>query len=268
LGARRASFLRALFDYARIQEAKMTHKAMEYAQGIQSVLARIIETQMEKIDRAAEIIANAIAGDGILYTFGTGHSHVIAEDVAYRAGGLAPVDAILEASLTGHEKVRQSEYMERVEGMASVIFDYYGVSSKDALVIISNSGRNAAPIEMAELARAHHVPVVAITSLAHSQGTSSRHSSGKKLYQLADVVIDNLCPRGDALIRMEGLATPVGAGSGVAGMFIMHTIIVQAVQNLLERGIQPPVFMSGNLDESEEYNRAMLERYKGRIKVW
>ena len=158
--------------------------------------------------------------------------------------------------------------MERVEGMAAVIFDYYGISSKDALVIISNSGRNAAPIEMAELAHAHGVPVVAITSLAHSQGTTSRHSSGKKLYQLADVVIDNLCPRGDAIIHLEGLATPVGAGSGVAGMFILHTIIVQAVQDLLDRGVQPPVFMSGNLDESEDYNRAMLERYKGRIKVW
>jgi uncharacterized phosphosugar-binding protein len=246
----------------------MTHRAAEYAQAMQSILERIVDTQMEEIDRAAQIVANAIAGDGILYTFGTGHSHVIAEDVAYRAGGLAPVDAILEASLTGHEKVRQSEYMERVEGMAGVIFDYYGISSKDALVIISNSGRNAAPIEMAELAHAHNVPVVAITSLAHSQGTPSRHSSGKKLYQLADVVIDNLCPRGDAIIHLEGLATPVGAGSGVAGMFILHTIIVQAVQDLLDRGVQPPVFMSGNLDESEEYNRVMLERYKGRIKVW
>lgn len=246
----------------------MANKALEYAKAVQDVLQRIVETQMRQIERAAQIAADAIAQDGILYTFGTGHSHVIAEDVAYRAGGLAPVDAILEPSLTGHTKVWQSEYMERVEGMAEVILNYYGMSSKDALVVISNSGRNAAPIEMAAGAKARGVPVIAITSLAHSKGTTSRHSSGKKLYEFADVVIDNCCPKGDCLLHVPGLPVPVGAGSGVAGMFIMHSIIVQTIQNLLERGIQPPVFMSGNLDGSDEYNQAILERYKGRIKIW
>lgn len=246
----------------------MAGKGLEYALGMQSLLQRIVQTQMGAIEHAARIVADAVAGDGIVYTFGTGHSHVVAEDVAYRAGGLAPVDAILEASLTGHEKVRQSEFMERVEGMARVIFEYYGVSSRDALVVISNSGRNAAPIEMAELAKEHGVPVVAITSLAHSQGTTSRHSSGKKLYELADVVIDNLCPKGDAMVRLEGLPVPVGAGSGVAGMFILHTIIVQAIQDLQERGLKPPVFMSGNLDGADEFNKALLEHYRGRVKVW
>jgi uncharacterized phosphosugar-binding protein len=252
----------------RFKEVYMPGKGLEYALAMQSHLQQIIETQMESIEWAAQIVANTVAGDGILYTFGTGHSHVIAEDVAYRAGGLAPVDAILEASLTGHEKVRQSEFMERVEGMAAVIIDYYGISSKDALVVISNSGRNAAPIEMAKLAKDRGVPVVAITSLAHSQGTTTRHSSGKKLYQIADVVIDNRCPKGDAMIRMEGLPVPVGAGSGVAGMFIMHTIIVQAIEDLLKRGVQPPVFMSGNLDGSDEFNKHLLEQYQGRVKIW
>jgi uncharacterized phosphosugar-binding protein len=235
---------------------------------MRGVLDHIIETQMESIQRAAELIAAAIAKDGILYTLGTGHSHIIAEDVAYRAGGLAPVDAILEPSLTGHSKVWQSEYMERVEGMAQVILNYYGVTSNDALVIISNSGRNAAPIEMAAGARARGLPVIAITSLAHSKGTTSRHSSGKKLYELADVVIDNGCPKGDCLLGLDGLETPVGAGSGVAGVFVLHAVIVQAIQNLLEQGVQPPVFMSGNLDGSDEFNKAILERYKGRIKIW
>jgi len=246
----------------------MTHQALQYASAMQAVLQRIVETQMEEIERAAEIIAEAIANDGILYTFGTGHSHVVAEDVAYRAGGLAPVDAILEPSLTGHSKVWQSEYMERVEGMAGVILNYYDISSRDALVVISNSGRNAAPIEMAAGAKDRGVPVIAITSLAHSKGTTSRHSSGKKLYQLADVVIDNCCPTGDCLLHLDGLQPPVGAGSGVAGLFIMHSIIVQTTQNLLGRGIKPPVFMSGNLDGSDEFNRAVLERYEGRIKIW
>jgi uncharacterized phosphosugar-binding protein len=246
----------------------MTRQALRYATAAQAVLQRIVDTQMEQIERAAQITAQALANDGILYTFGTGHSHVIAEDVAYRAGGLAPVDAVLEPSLTGHAKVWQSEYMERVHGMADVILNYYGISSKDVLVVISNSGRNAAPIEMAAGARERGVPVIAITSLAHSKGTTSRHSSGKKLYQLANVVIDNCCPRGDCLLHVENLAAPIGAGSGVAGLFIIHSVIVQTIQNLLDRGIDPPVFRSGNLDGSDEFNQALLERYKGRIKIW
>jgi uncharacterized phosphosugar-binding protein len=246
----------------------MANAALAYASALQGVLQRVVESQMAEIERAASILAESIGQDGIVYTFGTGHSHVIAEDVAYRAGGLAPVDAILEPSLTGHQQVVKSEYMERVEGMAEVILDYYGVSTRDVLVVISNSGRNAAPIEMADLAHRRHVPVIAITSLAHSRGTPSRHSSGKKLYEVADVVIDNGCPLGDCLIQLEGLLQPVGPGSGVAGMFILHAVIVQTIQNLLERGMQPPVFRSGNLDGSDEFNRHYLKQYEGRIKLW
>ena len=246
----------------------MEQKALEYAQAIQKLLGTIVEQEMGKIAQAAEVVATAIAQDGILYTFGTGHSHIIAEDVAYRAGSLIPVDAILEEALTGNVKVRQSEYMERVEGIAKVVLDYYDPSKRDALVIISNSGRNAAPIEMAMLAHERGLGVIAITSLAHSQGTTSRHSSGKKLYELADIVIDNHCVKGDAMISMKGLPTPAGAGSGIAGLFIMNAIIVQAVQVLLERGVEPPVFMSGNMDHAERINVPLLERYKGRIKIW
>lgn len=243
-------------------------KALEYAGKIQDLLQRIVDTQMDKILQGAEIVADAVANDGILYTFGTGHSHVIAEDVAYRAGGLAPVDAILEPSLTGHTHVVKSEYMERVEGMAEVILDYYGVSSRDVLLVISNSGRNAAPIEMAQIGQAREIPVIAITSLAHSMGTTSRHSSGRKLYQVADVVIDNCAPKGDCVVNLEGMQQPIGPASGVMGMFIIHTLIVQTIQNLKERGIEPPVFMSGNIDGSDAFNEPILEAYQGRIKIW
>ena len=246
----------------------MKQKALEYAHAVLTLLDAIDEQEVGKIIQAADVIADAVAQDGILYTFGTGHSHIVAEDVAYRAGGLVPVDAILEAALTGHEKVRQSEFMERVEGIAKVILDYYTPTAHDAIVIISNSGRNAAPIEMAMEAHKRGMPVIAITSLAHSQGTTSRHSSGKKLYELADIVIDNHCVKGDAMIRMEGLPMPVGAGSGVTGLYILHTIIVQTIQTLLDRGIKPPVFMSGNLDGADLINIPLRERYKGRVKIW
>lgn len=244
------------------------NKALEYMQSMQSLLGEIVDSQMDSVLQAAGIAADAVASDGIIYTFGTGHSHVIAEDVAYRAGGLAPVDAILEDSLTGSHKVFESEYMERVEGMAEVILNYYKPTPNDALIVISNSGRNAAPIEMAQIARERGIKVIAITSLQHSKGTISRHSSGKKLYQVADVVIDNRCPKGDCLMQLEGMKQPCGAGSGITGMFILHAIIVQTIQTLLERGIDPPVFMSGNIDGSAEFNQPLLDRYWGRIKIW
>jgi len=246
----------------------MTNSAIKYTTAISTVLNHILETQTENIEKAAAIVSEAIAGDGLLYTFGTGHSHITAEDLTYRAGGLIAVDAIMERSLTGHEKVAQSEYMERVEGIAKVIFDYYEISSKDALIVISNSGRNAAPIEMAMIAQERHIPVIAVTSLAHSKGTTSRHSSGKKMYEFADVVIDNGCPKGDCLLHLEGLEQPVGAGSSVATLFILNMIVTQACQNLLDKGVVPPVGMSGNLDGSYEYNKHLIDRYKNRIKVW
>lgn len=246
----------------------MTNSAFTYAEAVNAVLERILETQLDAIGKAAQLVADAIAGDGLLYTFGTGHSHVTAEDLTYRAGGLIPVDAIMERSLSGHEKVAQSEYMERVEGIAKVIWDYYEITPRDALIVISNSGRNAAPIEMAMIAKEKGVPVIGVTSLAHSQGTTSRHSSGKKMYEFCDVVIDNLCPKGDCLLHLEGLEQPVGAGSSVATLFILSMIITQSAQNLLDRGIEPPVGMSGNLDGSYEYNKHLIDRYKGRIKVW
>jgi uncharacterized phosphosugar-binding protein len=179
-----------------------------------------------------------------------------------------PIDAILEPSLTGHQQVHKSETMERVEGMAEVILNYYNIQAKDALIIISNSGRNAAPIEMAKIAQERGCKVIAVTSISHSQGTTSRHSSGKKLFDFADIVIDNQAPKGDTIMQLDGMLAPIGACSGVTGLFIMQMMMVATCQVLLEKGIQPPVFRSGNLDGSDSYNKAMMQKYAGRIKIW
>jgi uncharacterized phosphosugar-binding protein len=240
----------------------------EYSGLIVKLINDIAESQSASILKAARMMADTVKNDGIIYTFGTGHSHIIAEDVAYRAGGLVPVDAILEPSLTGHQQVHKSETMERVEGIAKVIFDYYSISDRDIMIVISNSGRNAAPIEMAQVCRENNIPVIAITSLEYTTSVPSRHSSGTKLFQHADVVIDNLCPLGDCMMEIENVSQPVGPGSGVAGLYILHSIMVQTIQYLQEDGVDPPVFRSGNLDGSDEVNKALLDKYRGRIKLW
>ncbi|MBN1265181.1 MAG: SIS domain-containing protein [Anaerolineales bacterium] len=245
-----------------------TNSALSYMQIIQQKLQTIVDSQMGKILEASEIVADTVAADGILYTFGTGHSHVICEDVSYRAGGLVPVDAINEDAVTGNHKVVQSEIMERVEGIAGVVIDYYNPKPQDAMLIVSNSGRNAAPIEMAMHANERGMKVIVITSMAHTQGTTSRHSSGKKLYEFADVVFDNGAPRGDCVMELEGMDMPTGAASGITGMFILQSIVVQAIQSLLDRGITPPVFMSGNLDGAQDYNKPLMDKYRGRVKIW
>lgn len=242
--------------------------AEKYASAVFGLLKQIADTQQEAIQKAAEILAKVVVGDGIVYTFGTGHSHIIAEDVAYRAGGLVALDAILEPSLTGHQHVHKSEYMERVEGMAEVMLNYWGVSSKDALIVISTSGRNAAPIEMAKIAQERHIPVIAITSLEYSKGTTSRHSRGWKLYEFADVVIDNHSPKGDCMLKLEGVDQPTGAASGIGGLFILQMIMAQTIENIAKMGVEPPIFKAGNLDGSDEWNKKMLDRYHGRVKIW
>ena len=224
----------------------------QFAQIVKDTIDNITKTQQNSILKAADIITDSIINGGILYTFGTGHSHCVAEEIVYRAGGLAPVDAILEPSLTGTTEVTKSEYTERLEGFAKIIIDYRNLTPKDVLMIISNSGRNAAPVEMAEEANKRSIPVIAITSLQHSKQTTSRLSSGKKLYQVADIVIDNMAPLGDATIKLEGLTQPVAPISNISALFIAHSICAQVVENMLQKGIEPPVFLSGNLDEGRK----------------
>ena len=175
---------------------------------------------------------------------------------------------INEPGRIGVTQMVKSEYMERVEGMAEVTFNYCRLTSKDALIIISNSGRNAATIEMAMTARKHDIPVIAITSLEYSRGAASRYAHGKKLYDVVDVVIDNQCPKGDCVISLDGLTQPFGAISDVTGSFILHSIIVQTITTLVGMGMEPPVFCSGNLDGSSEFNNKLIEKYRRRVRAF
>jgi uncharacterized phosphosugar-binding protein len=240
----------------------------EYLKSCQETLEKLAETQLPAIGQAADLIAERLTGGGIVFTFGTGHSHELAEEVAYRAGGVVPVCPILEPSLTGSTEVSKSEFLERLDGFAPHILDYHRVGKQDVLVIISNSGRNAVPIEMALEAQGRGISVVAVTSLAYSRSVSSRQKSGKKLYEIADVVIDNCAPHGDAVVRLPGVPQPVGPLSTVAGAAVMHAVMVGVVERLVGKMDPVPVFWSGNLDGVWEKNHKMMDPYRDRVRFW
>lgn len=235
---------------------------------IKGMLEKIDETQSDKIAEAAEIVSNCIKNGGVVHTFGTGHSHIIAEEPFFRAGTLAPVNAILEPSLTGHQQVIKSSYTERMEGWGEIILDDVDPNPEDVFIVISNSGRNPAPIEVAQEAKVRGHKVIAITSKTYSGNVFSRHSSGKKLMDIAELVIDNCGKLGDVSVELENLEQKVGPTSTITGVYIFDSIMVQAASNLSEEMSEPPVFWSGNLPQGMKKNEEFIEKYKDRIQNW
>lgn len=238
-----------------------------YIDGLQSVLKRIKGEQEQNIESAGKIVAESISKGGIIHTFGTGHSHLIAEEIFFRAGGIAPVNPILDERLMFLKGALESTRVERESGLARSLIELEDVKSIDACIIISNSGRNAAPVEMALEMQQRGVQVIAITNLEQSQSAPSRHASGKRLFELADVAIDNCVPVGDALIALDGLSTKTGASSTVAGAAIAHSIVIEALDELLRRGESVPILTSANVPGTTAVTiKEILSRYKDRIK--
>lgn len=222
--------------------------------------------QEEEIMLSAERIAEAIVSEGWIYTSGTGHSHMLAEEIFYRAGGFARVAPILDPALMLHQDASGSTEVERREGYAKTLFETYSITEKDVFIISSNSGRNAVSIEMAQLAKEKGAKVIVLTNLAHSKSVGSRHSSGLKLYQICDVCLDTFGEIGDACVSLGGLESKVGATSTVIGAALLNAIMVQAAAIALEKGIIPEIFNSSNSDTGEAFNESLIEKYKPQIK--
>lgn len=235
----------------------MATSSERFHETISDLLGRITGSQQEKIRQAAGAISDLISRGGILYLLGSGHSIAVAMEAYHRAGGLAPVDVIHDPTFGR---------AERLEGYAERLMKDYNIPSGGVVVIISNSGRNALPVEVALLCRERGIKTIAITSLAHSKSTSSRHSSGKRLFEIADVVIDNCGIPGDAALEIEGLPGRAIPTSGIAGMFIIDSIIAQVIENLAKSGETPPVFISANVDGGDEHNEKLYSKYWGRIR--
>jgi uncharacterized phosphosugar-binding protein len=230
-----------------------------YIAKVKEILTTVILTQKEGLNQVAECCTNAILANKQLFFFGTGHSHMLAEEAFYRAGGLMNITPILETGLMLHEGGTKSTKLERMEGYAAILIEEYKVGKDDVIFIISNSGLNAVPVEMALGAKQLGATVIAITNLQQSQQAKPRHASGKKLYEIADIVLDNCGLVGDASVYMDSLKLYVGPTSTVIGAFMINSIVVQVVENCINKGYAPQVYVSANLEEGDDHNAKLLE---------
>lgn len=231
-----------------------------YFQKIEELLKRVHDTQTPVLVQAAQRIAESLARGGVLHIFGSGHSAIIGKEITQRAGGLVPVNLIPDPS---------EGIAERIEGYGKVLLDVYerkyGLKTGEVIIVISTSGRNPAPIDVALEAKARGLYTIGITSVEYSRQLPSRHSSGKRLFELVDLIIDNCVPPGDAILEVEGLEQRVGASSTLAGVLLINMLMLRVIEELLKQGEVPPILKSQNLDGADEFNKKLLERYKGRL---
>jgi uncharacterized phosphosugar-binding protein len=202
------------------------------------------------------MVAETVRGDGIVYLFGSGHSALLALEAAGRAGGFAGVQPIWDPAIGR---------AEQVEGYGSVLARELNWEPRDCLFVISHSGRNPAPIEVAMAGKAAGLPVVGITALDYSKASSSRHSSGKRLFEVVDDVIDTCGVPGDAAIAIDGVAVRTGPTSTIIGAALLDAVIVEAVAILAAAGVEPPLVRSYNLEGSDPINARASARYRGRV---
>lgn len=238
-----------------------------YFDAAAGLLRRVREEETEAITAAGELVADTVTGGGRLFAFGAGHSSLAAQDVVYRAGGLALMNLLSVPGLTGVD-VRPATLgsaLERVEGLATTVLDVSPLRAGDLLVVISLSGRNALPVEMASRARERGVRVVGVTSLAYARETAPANPSGTFLKDHCDVVIDSKVAVGDAELTLEGAGAPFASASTVVTSAVMQAVMAVAAAGLVARGVEPPLLRSGNVEGGRAWNDAVFARYRDRI---
>lgn len=239
---------------------------MEYLDAIIQLLQQVRETQKEAIERAAQAIAAAIQADHLVYAFGATHASLLAQELFYRAGGLVPVNPILPPGLTTDVRpATLTSRLERLPGFGAQILSETPMEAGDVLIVHSVSGRNAVAVEIAQGAQQRGVYVITVTSLAYSRATQPRQPGMPRLFETADLVLDDGAPIGDAMIELPGQPQKVGPVSTVTGAAILNAIVVRTAELLLERTGEMPVFMSGNLDGGDAHNQRWMEHYRGRL---
>lgn len=238
-------------------------KDFGYPSAVLNLIDGIINSQKKSVELVSRRMCASLESGGIVYVFGSGHSAILTEEAFHRAGGLVPVYPVLHSFLSPYTAPSISGKLERVEGIAPILFERTGAKKGDLFFIASNSGVNAAAIEMAMCCKKSKIESIGFTSLQHSKKTKSRHSSGKKLYELVDHVIDNSCPSGDGLVVRNQIQ--IGAGSSIANTFLWNWILDEACKLWIKNGKELPIYRSANLPGGDEYNKALESSLAKRI---
>jgi len=238
-----------------------------YLARIQELLNEVFTTESAQIEAAIELLTTATLAKHSIFIFGASHAGILTEEMFYRAGGLMNINPIFARELMlDRSPVTFTSQMERLEGYGTEIAKRVPFRAGDVLILHSVSGRNSVTIDIAIAAKAKGVKIIALTNVKYSAATTSRHSSGSRLFELADIVIDNHGDIGDAAIKIDGVSQAVGATSTVIGATILNTIVVEVVQRLVELGVdKPPIFYSANLDGGDELNQQLIADYADTI---
>ncbi|WP_096272539.1 SIS domain-containing protein [Paucisalibacillus globulus] len=239
----------------------------QYFGKITELLSVVENKEKDRLEAAAEKVAETIQNDGIIHLFGCGHSHILTEEVYYRAGGLVPIHPILHEPLMLHEGAVRSSTLERKNDYAKEFMVEQDIRKGDTIIVISTSGRNPVPVDVATMAKEKGAYVIGITSIEYSSSQPSRHTSGKHLFDAVDLVINNHAPVGDALLSHEQVEVNFSPSSTVIGATILNAILGEAVKLMAENGFKPPVFLSGNIEGADAHNQELIDKYRDRVKL-
>ena len=239
-----------------------------YLLSAQELLGRVAITQQDSVAACVKLFTDALANGKMIHTFGTGHSHLLAEEIFYRAGGLAAIYPILDERLMLHKEVVKGSQNERLPGLAQELITKHPIAHGDVVIVISNSGGNQVTIDLVKLAQSLGAKVIAVTSINHATSKSARSSAAEKIHQLADVVLDNSGVVGDASVRVAGSPMSAGPTSTVIGGALLQSVVVGTVAECLKRGIQPEIFLSSNLAGGDENNAAIFDKYRSLIDLY
>lgn len=223
-------------------------------------------TQQDTLNKVSELLAEKIENKNNVFVFGCSHAGILAEEVFYRTGGLAVINPIFfPGFMLNTRPITMTSQLERLPGLGKIILEQNHVSNGDLLILHSVSGRNTVPVDMALEAKKLGVTTVCITNISYSNAVTSRHPSGKRLFEVCDLVIDNCGDVGDAAITLDGLAEKIGPTSTAVGTALLNAIVIDAVEKMISDGIVPPVFMSANINGGDEHNARIFEEYGDNI---
>lgn len=239
---------------------------MDYLEAVIQLLQQVRECEREAIERAAQAIASAIEANHLVYVFGPTHAGMLAQELCYRAGGLVPVNPILPPGLTTDVRpITITTRLERLPGFGAVVIGQTPIEAGDVLIVHSVSGRNAAAVEVAQGAKQCGAFVIVVTSMEYSRSVAPRQPGMPRLFEVADLVLDDHAPVGDALVEIHGLSQKVGPSSTVTGAAILNAVVARVAGLLVERTGDAPVFKSSNVEGGDEHNRRWMDYYRGRL---